>query len=51
MNDGDLAHASELLDTVQALAVPLRKSLDALRKIQVDQAKGDYEQANSRYQI
>jgi len=51
MGDGDLAHASELLDTVQSLSVPLRKSLDALRKIQVDQAKGDYQQSNSRYQI
>jgi len=36
MNEEDLAQAGELIDKVQVLAVPLRKSVDALRKLQVD---------------
>lgn len=51
MADGDLAKAAELQDKVQALAIPLRKSVDALRKTQVDQARAEYQNAVSRYQI
>jgi len=51
MNDGDLALAGELADKVQTLAIPLRKSVDALRKIQVDEAGNEYDMANSRYAV
>ena len=51
MNDGDLALAGDLADKVQGLAIPLRKSVDALRKLQVDEAGSEYEKANSRYSI
>ena len=34
---GDLARAGELQDMVQALAIPRRKSVDALKKLQVDE--------------
>ncbi len=51
MNDGDLALAGELQDKVQALAIPLRKSTDELRKIQVDEAGSEYQKANSRYAL
>ena len=49
MSDGDLAKAGELQDKVQALAIPLRKSVDALRKLQVDEARNEYEKAGQRY--
>ena len=51
MNDGDLALAGELADKVQKLSIPLRLSVEALRKIQVDQAGSEYESAKSRYAI
>lgn len=51
MNDGDLAKAAELQDKVQALAIPLRKSVDALRKLQVDEARNEYEKAVERYDM
>jgi len=50
MRDGNLAEAGELQDKVQLLAVPLRKSVEALRKNQVDQAKHEYEVASARYE-
>jgi len=51
MRDGNLALAGDLQDKVQALAVPVRKSVDVLRKIQVDEAKNEYEKARSRYEL
>jgi len=51
MSDGDLALAGELADKAQALAIPLRKSVDALRKIQVDEAGNEYDNANARYAV
>jgi len=51
MADGDLALAGDLGDKVQGMAVPLRKSIEALRKLQVDEAKNEYDKATSRYAI
>ena len=50
LRDGNLAEAGELQDKVQLLAVPLRKSVEALRKNQVDQAKHEYALASSRHE-
>lgn len=49
MSDGDLALAGDLQDKVQKLAVPMRKSMDALRTVQVDEARSEFEHANARY--
>ena len=51
MQTGNLALAGELQDKVLLLAVPVRKSVDALRKMQVELARNEYEQAQSRYQF
>ena len=49
MHAGQLAEANEFQDRVQALAPAVRKSVDALRKIQVDAAQNEYEQSTIRY--
>ena len=51
MDSGNLALAGDLLDQVQKLSVPVRKSVDALRQIQVDAARVEYEQARARYEV
>ena len=51
MSGGDLASAGDLADKVQGMAVPLRKSVEALRALQVEEARNEYEQASSRYNL
>jgi methyl-accepting chemotaxis protein len=49
MNEGKLADASQLQDQLQALVPAVRTSVDALRKLQVDEAKKEYEQSSARF--
>jgi methyl-accepting chemotaxis protein len=49
MNDGKLADASHLQEQLQAAIPAVRKSVDALRKVQVDEALKKYELSNDSY--
>jgi methyl-accepting chemotaxis protein len=49
MRSGDLAQASQLQEYAQSLVPALRQSMDALRKLQVDEARNEYERSRSRY--
>jgi methyl-accepting chemotaxis protein len=49
MNDGKLADASQLQEQLQAAIPAFRKSVDALRKVQVDEAQKKYAQSNDSY--
>ncbi|AZP10579.1 methyl-accepting chemotaxis protein [Undibacterium parvum] len=46
---GDLVAASQLQDKLQGLSLAVRKGIEALRHMQVEQAKSEYEQSNTRY--
>jgi methyl-accepting chemotaxis protein len=47
---GDLVSASQLQDKLQVMSQPVRNGIEALRHMQVEQAKLEYEQSNVRYQ-
>ena len=49
MREGKLADASQLQEQLQALSPAVRASVDALRKLQVDQAKKEYELSSAHY--
>ncbi|MBC8162883.1 MAG: methyl-accepting chemotaxis protein, partial [Roseiflexaceae bacterium] len=49
MREGKLADASQLQEQLQALVPAVRASVDALRKLQVDEAKKQYEQSSARF--
>ena len=49
MRAGNLAAASQLQEQLQALVPAVRTSVDALRKLQVDEARKQYEQLNARF--
>ncbi|MFZ6747694.1 Tar ligand binding domain-containing protein [Undibacterium sp. Ren11W] len=46
---GDLVTASQLQDKLQGMSLSVRKAIEALRHMQVEQAKLEYEQSNARY--
>jgi methyl-accepting chemotaxis protein len=49
MRDGKLADAGQFYDQLQAMVPPVRASVDALRKQQVELAQTEYERANADY--
>ncbi|MBV8666899.1 MAG: Tar ligand binding domain-containing protein [Burkholderiaceae bacterium] len=51
MQEGKLADAGQLYDQLQAAVPAVRNSMDALRKLQVDQAQQEYQHASTDYVI
>ena len=49
MSEGKLADASQLQEQLQALSPAVRASVDALRKLQVDEARKEYAQSSASY--
>jgi methyl-accepting chemotaxis protein-1 (serine sensor receptor) len=51
MRAGKLADASQMQDQFQPMVPAVRASVNALRKLQVDEAKNEYEKSRNRYAV